>query len=239
MSEIDPHPLKDHTEKGALKRFFFDYRFFWWAFFVVLIDQVIKLVVKFTMVPYEEIRVFGDFFRINYIENKGAAFGLTISDLSQKVGLSIDDETAKLSLTMFSILAVIVIIYLLQTVRNSRTSLPYFLAFILGGAIGNIIDRVFYGVWFAGINDYEGGLLHGRVVDMFYINLVHGEFLGMEMNLLPVFNVADAAITVGIVAIIIFQRRFFKANSSDVNATESEVVSATTIETASTTEKVP
>lgn len=239
MSEIDQHPLEDHTEKGALKRFFFDYRFFWWAFVVVLIDQVVKIVVKFTMVPYEEIKVFGDFFRINYIENKGAAFGLTISDLLHKVGLTIDDETAKLALTLFSILAVIVIIYLLQTVKNSRTSLPYFLAFILGGAIGNIIDRVFYGVWFAGINDYEGGLLHGRVVDMFYINLVHGEFLGIEMNLLPVFNVADAAITVGIVAIIIFQRRFFKVNTSAVPAGEGDILSTATVETASTPEQAP
>ncbi|HEX2899922.1 MAG TPA: signal peptidase II [Bacteroidia bacterium] len=207
---MQQHTSEELGEKGALKRLFYEYRFFWCAFLVVLIDQVVKLVVKFSMVPYEEVKVAGDFFRINYIENKGAAFGLTISDLLQKIGVTLGDETAKLVLTLFSILAVMVIIYLLQSVRNARTSLPYFLSFILGGAVGNIIDRVFYGVWFAGINDYEGGLLHGRVVDMFYINLVHGEVFGMELNLLPVFNVADAAITVGIVAIIIFQRRFFK-----------------------------
>jgi signal peptidase II len=177
---------------------------------VVIIDQVVKLGVKLTMQPYEEVRVLGDFFRINYIENKGAAFGLTIRDLMAKVGVSMSDETAKLSLTMFSILAVVVILYLLQRVRDSRTSLPYFLALILGGAIGNIVDRAFYGVWFAGINDYEGGLLHGRVVDMFYFDLVHGNVLGLELNLLPVFNVADAAITVGIIAIVFFQRRFFR-----------------------------
>ncbi|MEY3442542.1 MAG: hypothetical protein RLZZ519_823 [Bacteroidota bacterium] len=220
-------------------RFFFDYRFFCWAFFVVLVDQLVKIAVKFTMVPYEEVRVVGDFFRINYIENKGAAFGLTISDLLQNIGLSIDDETAKLALTLFSIFAVIVIIYLLQTVRHSGTSLPYFLAFILGGAIGNIIDRVFYGVWFAGINDYEGGLLHGRVVDMFYVNLVHGEVLGMELNLLPVFNVADAAITVGIVAIIIFQRRFFKAAAASEQPLENEPISPSPDEASATTEKAP
>lgn len=193
-----------------MRRLFADYKYFWFAFGVILVDQLVKLTVKFSMHPYQEIKVAGELFRINFIENKGAAFGLTIGDLLKKVGLGMGDETAKLALTLFSILAVVVIIYLLQQVRHTRSSLPYFLALILGGAIGNIIDRVFYGVWFAGINDYEGGLLHGRVVDMFYVNLVHGKFLGMDMNLLPVFNVADAAIAVGIVAIIIFQRRYFK-----------------------------
>lgn len=185
---------------------------------MILIDQLVKITVKFTMHPYEEIKVAGELFRINFIENKGAAFGFTISDLLLKIGIAIDDETAKLVLTLFSIVAVVVIIYLLQQVRHLRSALPYFLALILGGAVGNIIDRVFYGVWFAGINDYEGGLLHGRVVDMFYVNLVHGKFLGMDMNLLPVFNVADAAIATGIVAIIIFQRRYFKFAQGDAPA---------------------
>jgi signal peptidase II len=222
-----PQPLTgDFSEKGALKRLFHDHRFFWCAFIVVLLDQTVKLIVKFTMQPYEEVRVIGETFRINYIENKGAAFGLTVSDLLQKIGLELSDETAKLVLTLFSIVAVLVIIYLLQVVRHSRTSLPYFLAIILGGAVGNIIDRVFYGVWFAGINDYEGGLLHGRVVDMFYVNLVHGELWGMELNLLPVFNIADAAITIGIVAIILFQRRFFKTGqTADLPAEPTESTS--------------
>ena len=216
MSDSQLPLSRNLSEKGALKRFFSDYRFFWCAFIVVLLDQVVKLVVKFTMHPYEEVKVLGEYFRINYIENKGAAFGLTISDLLQKIGIDIGDETSKLILTLFSIFAVVVIVYLLQKVRESSTSLPYFLALILGGAIGNIIDRVFYGVWFAGINDYEGGLLHGRVVDMFYFDLVHGNVLGFELNLLPVFNVADAAITVGIVAIIFFQRRFFRIGQSEL-----------------------
>lgn len=177
---------------------------------VVLIDQVVKLSIKFNMQLYDEIPVAGETFRINFIENKGAAFGLTIADLGSKLGVSISDETAKLILTLFSILAVIVIIYLLKQVKNYRSALPYFLALILGGAIGNIIDRVFYGVWFAGMNNYEGGLLHGRVVDMFYLNVFQGEVWGREIHLLPVFNIADAAITVGIGAIILFQRRFFR-----------------------------
>jgi signal peptidase II len=187
-----------------------EFKFYWVAFIVVLVDQVVKLSIKFNMQLYDEIPVAGETFRINFIENKGAAFGLTIADLGTKLGLNISDETAKLVLTLFSVLAIIVIIYLLKQVRNYTSALPFFLALILGGAIGNIIDRVFYGVWFAGMNNYEGGLLHGRVVDMFYLNVYQGEVLGKEIHLLPVFNIADAAITVGIAAIIIFQRRFFR-----------------------------
>lgn len=179
----------------------------------MFIDQAVKIAIKFSMIPYENIAVVGETVNINFIENKGAAFGLTIADLLQRVGVNVEDDTAKLVLTLFSLLAVMLIAYFLQAVRSAKTGLPYFLALILGGAIGNIIDRVFYGVWFSGINDYEGGLLHGRVVDMFYVNLVHGKFLGMDLNLLPVFNIADAAITIGILAIILFQRRFFKKTS--------------------------
>lgn len=179
----------------------------------MFIDQAVKIAIKFTMIPYENIAVVGETVNINFIENKGAAFGLTVADLLQRVGVDVEDDIAKLVLTLFSLLAVMLITYFLQAVRHAKTGLPYFLALILGGAVGNIIDRVFYGVWFSSINDYEGGLLHGRVVDMFYVNLVHGKFLGMDLNLLPVFNIADAAITVGILAIILFQRRFFKKSS--------------------------
>jgi len=180
------------------------------AFFVVLIDQLVKFWVKYSMNPYDEFKVVGDLFSINFIENKGAAFGLTVADIGSKLGLEISDDTAKLFLTLFSIFAVMVIVYMLRQVRHQGTALPLCLAFILGGAIGNIIDRVFYGVWFAGINDYDGGLLHGRVVDMFYLDVYHGKIFGTEVNLLPVFNIADTAITIGIIMILIFQRRFFR-----------------------------
>lgn len=204
------------ADQNPVRRLFSDYKYYWIAFYVVLIDQLVKLIVKFNMNPYDEIKVAGDFFSINFIENEGAAFGLTIADILRKVGIEMSDTTAKLTLTLFSIFAVIIIIYLLRQVRHYRSPLPFFLALILGGAVGNIIDRVFYGVWFAGMNDYEGGLLHGRVVDMFYMNWYHGDALGFEMNLWPVFNIADAAISIGIVAIILFQRRFFRLHQQRV-----------------------
>lgn len=188
-------------------------RYYLIALAVILLDQVVKLIVKLNMRIGEDIPILGDFFRIYFIENRGAAFGVTLDYLWE--GLSA--ETAKVILTLFSVGAVFFIIYFLRQVARHPSRLPFFLAFILGGAVGNIIDRVFYGIWFAEINDYEGGLLHGRVVDMFYIDIYQGflpEWIpllgGMKVFLWPIFNIADAAISIGIVAILIFQNSFFR-----------------------------
>jgi signal peptidase II len=124
LNDARPQLPTSTGEGSALRRLFADYKYFWFAFGVILVDQLVKLTVKFSMHPYQEIKVAGEFFRINFIENKGAAFGLTIGDLLKKVGLGMGDETAKLALTLFSILAVVVIIYLLQQVRHTRSSLP-------------------------------------------------------------------------------------------------------------------
>ncbi|MEM7040955.1 MAG: signal peptidase II, partial [Bacteroidota bacterium] len=177
MSATYPPIENPGSPSSPWRRLFSDYKFYWAAFVVVMIDQIVKLAVKFNMQLYDEVKVIGETFSINFIENKGAAFGLTIADLGEKIGIPISEETAKLILTLFSIFAVIVIIYLLRQVKDFKSPLPWFLALILGGAVGNIVDRVFYGVWFAGINNYEGGLLHGRVVDMFYLDFYQGEFL--------------------------------------------------------------
>jgi signal peptidase II len=88
---------------------------------------------------------------------------------------------------------------------------------VLGGAIGNIIDRVFYGVWFAALNPdtYPNALFYGRVVDMFYFDLWDFRWpdwvplVGGSQTSTPIFNLADAAISVGIVVILIFQKRLF------------------------------
>lgn len=186
------------------------HKYYWIALVVVLADQIVKLIIKFNMDLGEHFTVLGEFFQINYIENPGAAFGLTISNIFDTIGIDLSEDTGKLILTLFSLFAVIVIIYLLRQVQHYRSALPFFLALILGGAIGNIVDRVFYGVWFSGMNNYDGGLLYGRVVDMFYLNIWHGEIFGMDLALLPVFNIADAAISIGIVTILVFQRRFQK-----------------------------
>lgn len=189
---------------------------------IVLTDQIVKLVVKMNMVIGQEIPVLGDFFKIHFIENPGAAFGLTIANVYEAIAgifvadAHLSDYTAKLILSIFSVVAVGFIVYYLRTLRNTPTSLPVFVSMILGGAIGNIIDRLFYGVWFTEMNDYEGGLFHGRVVDMFYVDIWQGylpswvPFIGNEYySFWPIFNIADAAISVGIVAIILFQKKLF------------------------------
>lgn len=169
------------------------------------------------MQPNEEIPVIGDFFKIHFIENKGAAFGMTVDGLLAPLGIHIDPETSKLILSLFSIVALSFIGYFLYKLSSHRSPLPYFVSLILGGAMGNIIDRTFYGIFFKSINEYEGGLFHGRVVDMFYFDIWKGyipewfPLWGGEYTALwPIFNVADSAISIGIVVILIFQGRFFR-----------------------------
>lgn len=184
------------------------------ALAIVLVDQAVKVSVKLGMAYQESIPVLGSFFQLYFIENNGAAFGLTLGRLLSPV-VEISEETAKLLLSVFSVVLVFFIGRYLYSIRHSTTGLPTWVALILGGAIGNIIDRLFYGVWFMEINRYEGGLFHGRVVDMFFFDLWRFTWpnwvpgLGGTYASTPIFNIADAAISIGIVVILVFQKRFF------------------------------
>ncbi len=191
-----------------------------------------------------EFPVLGNWLKIHFTENPGAAFGLTIQSLLSPV-IHLSTETSKVILTFFSLGAAFLIGYYLVKIANHPTSFPFFLALVLGGAIGNIIDRVFYGVWFREINHYEEGFLHGRVVDMIFVDLgtwhipswvpIWGDSL---YPMFPVFNVADSAITIGICAIFIFQRSFFanENNISTNNISTAKKVSATKDQTPSGTD---
>ncbi|MCS7073280.1 MAG: lipoprotein signal peptidase [Bacteroidia bacterium] len=206
------------------------------AFLVVVLDQIVKLIVKFNMQLGQEYKVIGNLFKIHFIENPGAAFGLTISNLYEIFTASpLPEETGKLILSIFSILAVGFIAYYLKTISNQQTKLPLFMALILGGAVGNIIDRVFYGVWFASMNDYEGGFLYGRVVDMFYLDIWKGHLpdwipiIGGEYySFWPIFNIADAAISIGIVAILWFQKDFFQHSETELPSSNAQSSQETT-----------
>lgn len=193
-------------------------RYFVLASIIVLIDQIIKVIVKLNLTLGQEIVVLGDWLKIHFIENKGAAFGVTLGSLfewllswfSDKPAV-VSEGTDKAILVVISILAVAGIAWWMTTVAKSAPRLANMIALILGGAIGNLIDRVFYGRWFERINDYEGGLLCGNVVDMFYIDIWSGIvpdwipiFGGRFYALLPVFNFADLAITSAIVVIFVF-----------------------------------
>ena len=206
-------------------------KYFLIALIIIVVDQIVKFVVKFNMVMGEagQIKILGNLFKLYFIENKGAAFGFTISNLIRGLGGSMTDETGKLILSIFSIFAVFAIGYVLFRISTHKSPLPYFVAMIFGGAMGNIIDRTFYGVWFAAQNNYDGGLFHGRVVDMFYFDIWKGQLPewipiwgGDYTALWPIFNLADAAISVGIVVVLIFQGKFFKMDEAARGETSPE-----------------
>lgn len=191
---------------------------------ILLVDQVSKLYIKTHFALGEEFRVF-DWFKIYFVENDGMAWGTKISDFVS----FISERTAKIALTVFRIVAIIGIGYWLveATKKKSPKVLLLAIAFIFAGALGNIIDSVFYGVLF---NDSHGqiasflpqeggydGLLHGRVVDMLYFPLWKGylpewlPFFGGKFFTFfePVFNIADVSISTGFVMLLVFNKKAF------------------------------
>lgn len=197
---------------------------------ILLIDQVLKVLVKSNMLLYEDIKVIGNWFLIKFIENDGMAFGLDLPG-----------DNGKLILTLFRILAVIAIgFYLRYLIREkSHQGLILSVALILAGALGNIIDSVFYGVIFSKSTQFatatlfpEGGgydtLMHGHVVDMFYFPIIRGywpEWIPLKGGdpfefFRPVFNVADSSITIGVFLILIFQKSFFQHEHAEENEEE-------------------
>jgi signal peptidase II len=169
------------------------------SLFIVLADQVAKLAVKGFSIPSLGVAVrgmglgaskpiIGNFLKLTYIENPGMAFGI---DLGGKTFFSI-----------FSIAASIGILYYLYKARGERLPQRFALAMILGGAIGNLIDRVFYGLIFDG-----GSLFSGRVVDFIDVDFFDLSFLGYHLSRWPVFNIADASVTIGVLLLILFHRK--------------------------------
>ena len=170
-------------------------------FSVLLLDQLSKILVKTTMTIGESFPVLGKWFYILFIENNGMAFGWEISGANW----------GKVFLSLFRIVAVVLLFWLLiRLVKKEVKFGPLFgLSLIIAGALGNIIDGMFYGLIF----DHTG-FLHGKVVDMLYFPLFTFPewvpWLGGDIFFSPVFNIADSAITIGILYLIIFQWSFIK-----------------------------
>jgi signal peptidase II len=193
-------------------------------FLVLLIDQSLKIYIKTHFAYGQEVQILGaEWARLHFIENDGMAFGMKLNG-----------DYGKLALTLFRIIAVACIAFYLFSLIKQKTSLGLIagISLIFAGAVGNIIDSMFYGLIFdKGMNPenpflgYEGlaafssqgyaSFLHGNVVDMFYFPIASGHYPdwlggGYFEFFRPVFNVADSAISIGVLSILLFNREIFR-----------------------------
>ena len=183
-------------------------KYFLLALMVIILDQASKLLVHHYMYLHQEINVLGDWFRLHYLLNPGMAFGIRW-----------ESEFGKLALTIFRIAAMFGIAYYLikMAQRKSHNGFLVCLALILGGAIGNVIDSTFYGV-FLNNAPFDSPIrwFHGQVIDMLYFPLfdfywpqwlpfIGGNYFEFFS---PVFNIADSSIFLGVATILISQKRF-------------------------------
>ncbi|MEO8086964.1 MAG: lipoprotein signal peptidase [Bacteroidota bacterium] len=187
-------------------------------FFVLLVDQVIKIWIKTHLFLGQEYHIAGNWFIIHFTENNGMAFGLEFGG-----------AFGKLILSVFRIALVTGIGWYLWRLIQTKSTAGSIVCFslIFAGAIGNIIDSAFYGLIFS--DSTEGvsslfpaaggyaGFLHGRVVDMLYFPLFSGTFpswipvWGGEpfQFFRPVFNIADSSISIGVMLLLLFQKKYF------------------------------
>lgn len=193
------------------------------VFLVLLLDQVLKIWVKTHMEYGEEFRILGlSWARIHFVENEGMAFGL-----------SLGTDWGKLALSVFRLVAVGFLVYIIRSLILARETFGVILSFslILSGALGNIIDSAIYGLIFSA-TPYHGGLatlfpeqggyapfLYGKVVDMLYFPMIDTTLPGWVpfwggqhfQFFRPVFNISDAAISTGVISLLVFHRRIFRS----------------------------
>ncbi|MDP2303977.1 MAG: signal peptidase II [Ignavibacteria bacterium] len=168
---------------------------------IVVLDQLTKILVKGFSIPFininyegmyygQRIPIIGDFFQFTFVENPGMAFGIDFGD------------GVKLWLSLFSVVASIGLLFYLYHVRNESFSLRFSLALILGGAVGNLIDRVFYGLFYG-----YAPLFYGKVVDFLDFDFFNFEIFGRSYDRWPIFNIADMAVSIGVLVLLIFYRQ--------------------------------
>lgn len=203
---------------------------------IIIVDQALKIWIKTSHPTGEVVRVLGmDWFRLHFIENPGMAWGWKFGN-----------ETGKVVLTLFRLAAVIFGTWYLGRIVKQKYRRGFIVcaALIYAGALGNLIDSMFYGMIFdkglhyiPSMSDYQGyegiaslsfsdgyaSFLHGSVVDMLYFPMFDGKFPdwlpfigGDEFEFFsPIFNIADASISVGVITLLLFQKRFFKRQTPE------------------------
>jgi len=186
-------------------------------FSLLIIDQTVKIIVKTNMVMGEEFSVIGSWFRIHFLENNGMAFGMEWGGAAGKIGLSIFRMIAIAGISWYLVILIR---------KNAHIGLILSVSAIIAGAAGNLIDSAFYGLIFSESwhtpailfppGGGYGSFLQGRVVDMLYFPVIEthwpdwSPFRPGESFIFfrPVFNIADASITTGVISILLFQKRF-------------------------------
>jgi len=196
-----------------------------------VLDQLTKFLIKGGTIPLlnlhvqgmdygSSINVFGDFFKLTFVENPGLAFGIDVN------------ETSKLFLSLFSLVASVGILYYIYKSKEQKLIVRIALACILGGAVGNLIDRMFYGVFYG-----YAPIFYGKVVDFFNADFFDFTIFGRTYDRFPIFNIADSAVTIGVALLIIFHKSVDEKKETAVQSEEASVVE--TVQTEVVQEQIP
>ena len=197
---------------------------------VVLADQALKFYIKTNYYLNDHHDILGTWFSLHFVENEGMAYGWKFGG-----------EIGKMVLTLFRLGAVIFGVWYLGSIIKQKRNRGFIVcaSLIFAGALGNLIDSMFYGLLFQESvpNSYTiakflpghgyAGFLHGKVVDMLYFPIIRTHFPawfpfwgGNEFEFFsPIFNLADASISSGVIAILVFQKRFLKHHAPETHNT--------------------
>lgn len=185
----------------------------YYSLVVVIIDQISKLLIKGFNIPFlkirhsglkinQSIKIIDDFFKITHVENYGLAFGIDFG------------RNLKVALTLTTIFAALLILFYLYVSRQKAFQIRFAIALILGGAVGNIIDRTFYGIFY----NYAP-FFHGRVVDFIHIDIFDYNLFGKTYESLPIFNIADLAVFIGLLILLFYsvKSKYTKVDDDESN----------------------
>ena len=200
--------------------------------FIVIADQALKIYIKTHYHVGESHSVLGNWFQLYFIENEGMAYGWKLGG-----------QWGKIMLTLFRLTAVILgVLYIKKIIeKNYPAGYIICIGLIFAGALGNLIDSLFYGIIFENSSmftynvarifpkDGYAGFMHGRVVDMLYFPIIKHASLpgwipfigGKQFSFFNyIFNIADASVSVGVITIIVFRKRFFRRQEKILSAEE-------------------